>query len=136
MSLKMHNNDLVKFHDDWLFCLLCQKIRPNLEFKLTRYYGQVKQHPDLGHDLATCHRFGQDNVNFGPGYSDHESDEHGRYEWLITCVDNLIDRKRENTHTNNAAQGGANSAYAAPKKKSGKRKGKVGGKGAAKHCDF
>ncbi len=63
-GLKMQNNDLVRFHDDWLFCLLCQKIRPNLEFKLTRYYGQVKKHPDLEHDMATYHRFGQDNVNF------------------------------------------------------------------------
>jgi len=135
-ELKMHNDDLVKFHDDWLCCLLCQKIRPNWEFKLTRCYGQVKKYPDLEPDMATCHRFGQDNVNFGPGYSDHESDGHGRYEWLITCVDNLIARKRESSHINNAAQGGPNSAYATPKNKSGKGKGKEGGKGAAKNCDF
>ena len=116
IGLKMQNNDLIRFHDDWLFCLLCQKIHPNWEFKLTRYYGQVKKHPDLEHDMATYHRFGQDNVKFGPGFTDHESDEHGKYEWLITCVDNLIDRKRENTHINNAAHGGPNSAYATPKK--------------------
>ncbi len=67
MSPKMHNNDLFKFHDERLFCLLVQKIQPNWEFKLTRYYGQVKKHPDLEHDMATYHRFGQDNVKFGPG---------------------------------------------------------------------
>ncbi len=135
MSLRMTNNDLFKFHDEWLFCLLVQKIQPNWEFKLTRYYGQVKKHPDLEHDMATYHRFGQDNVKFGPGFTDHESDEHGRYEWLITCVDNLIDRKRENTHINNAAHGGPHSAYASPKKKPAKGKGKEGGKGQ-RECDF
>ena len=132
MNIKMHNNDLVKFRDGWLYCLLCEKIQPNWEFKLTRCYGQVKKHPDLVHDMATYHRFGQDNVNFGPGHSDHESDEHGRHEWLVTCVDSLIDRKRENTHINNATHGGPNSAYTTPKKKFGKGKGKEGGKGAAK----
>ena len=135
-ELKMHNDDLVKFHDDWLCCLLCQKIRPNWEFKLTRCYGQGKKYPDLEPDMATCHRFGQDNVNFGPGFSDHESDGHGRFEWLITCVDNLIARKRESSHINNAAQGGPNSAYATPKTNAGKGKGKEGGKGAAKDSDF
>ncbi len=49
MSIQMNNNDLMKFHDDWLFCLLCQKKQPSWEFKLTRYYGRVKKHPDLVH---------------------------------------------------------------------------------------
>ena len=98
-------------------------MQPSWDFKLTKYFGQIKKHPDLVHDMAVYHRFSQDNVNFGPGYSDHESDEHGRYEWLITCVDNMFDRKRESSHINNAAQGGPNTAYAAPKKKPGKGKG-------------
>jgi len=71
MSLKMINNDLFRFHDEWLFCLMVQKLEPTWEFKLTRYYGQVKKHPELEHDMATYHRFQQDGVRFGPGFTDH-----------------------------------------------------------------
>ncbi len=102
IAIEMEGDDLVRFHDDVFFCLMCQKIQPNLDFKLTKYDNQVGRHPELQHDIAIYRRVGQDDVRFCHGCTDHDSDEHGRYAWPTTCAENLLERKRETGCINTA----------------------------------